>query len=167
MQVPYRKPGKFSSQLQDPNVSELKYSEMAEKVDRLKKRRPALAAEVARLAELGDFSENAEYQLAKGRLRGLNNEILRLESLLNRAVIIKPVQGSKVIQLGSIVTVEREGRQKIFHILGPSETNPGGGVISHQSPLGQALLGHRTGEIVRVKIAERESKYKIILVENE
>ena len=80
MQVPYRKPGVYNYNKKDPLITADKLEQLKNKLERLKKKRPEAASEVARLAQLGDFSENVEYQLAKGRLRRINSEIQILEN---------------------------------------------------------------------------------------
>lgn len=161
MRIPYRKPGKFSQLRPDPMITEKKLLELQDKLARLKNTRPQAAAEVARLAELGDFSENAEYQMAKGRLRGINNSILNLEHQINQAQIIQPQQ-TDTIQLGSRVTVESKAGQKTYQILGSAETDPKKGIISHNSPIGSGLIGHRVGDLVTIKLENKEILYKII-----
>src|SRR3989338_9246516 len=166
MRIPYRKPGKYSKIQSDPVLTKEKEAEIKRQLDRLKNTsRPTAAAEVSRLAELGDFSENVEYQLAKGKLRGINNAILRLEAQLNRAEIIKPQRQTDTIQIGHTVTIETSDRQKAYQILGSSETDPQKGIISHNSPIGAALVGHRVGDVVTVKLANKEVIYKIIKIE--
>lgn len=162
MQLPYRKPGKFSQTKLDPFVTEAKLVELSTQLEKLKKSQPHAASEVARLAELGDFSENAEYQLAKRRLRGINNHILELENQLKHAVIITQKKDASTIGLGDTVNVEINGIQKTYQILGSSETNPGKGIISHHSPIGEALVGRKVGEVVVVKIGNKEVEYKIL-----
>ena len=164
MQIPYRKPGKFSQIAVDPLMTTAKLNELKKELEKLKYIRPRAAADVAQLAELGDFSENAEYQLAKGRLRRINNAILRLEREVNNAEIISVDKDVYVVQLGHTVTVECEGKQKVFQILGSSETDPSRGIISQHSALGSALLGHKIGETVKVQLASRGVEYKIIAV---
>ena len=146
-------------------MTEEKFNEIKNELARLKQSQPAAISEVKRLAELGDFSENAAYQIAKGRLRGINQKILDMEEHLKRAVIIEPVKNSATVQLGSRVTVEVEGQQKTFLILGSSETDPSQGVISHHSPIGAALLGQPVGRSVTVKLKDKEVEYKIIKIE--
>lgn len=156
-----RKPKKPSQAATDPLITEAKFAELKKKLEKLQHTRPHAAAEVARLAELGDFSENVEYQLAKGRLRGINNAILKTENELNRAVIITPKKQTDTIQIGHTVTIETDGKEKTYQILGSSETNPGKGIISYNSPMGEALLGHCVGDVVAVKIASTERMYTI------
>ena len=158
MRTPYRKPGKFSQMAPDPLMTTDKLAEFKNKLARLKTSQPQAAAEVARLAELGDFSENAEYQLAKGRLRGINDGILNLERQINQAAIITPEQQTDTVQIGHAVAVENDGKEKTYRILGSSETNPQKGIISHLSPLGSALIGHKAGEEIIIKIAGEEKK---------
>lgn len=164
MQVPYRKPGKFSQIKSDPLMTQAKFDELEAKLKKLKQIRPEAAKEVARLAELGDFSENVEYQLAKGRLRGINSGILKLERQLNDAEIIAPNKKTDTAQVGHTVMIECNGKQKTYQILGSSETKPEKGIISRNSPIGSALLGHGVGEVVKIKIGEKEVEYKVIKI---
>lgn len=164
MQVPYRKPGKYALIPKDPTMTEDKFLELQKKLERLRAVQPAAAKEVSRLAELGDFSENVEYQLAKGKLRGINQGILDIEKQLNAAdIIAKPRQNTRV-ELGHTVTIEVSGKQKEYTILGSSETNPSQGVISQNSPIGAALLGKKIGEKVNVEVAGQEREYKILSI---
>ena len=142
-----------------------KFDELEEKLKGMKKSRPKLAEEVKTYAQFGDFSENAEYQIAKGKLRGLNSGMLKIESLLKYAVIIKPPISNATIQLGSTITSEINGKQKKYLILGALESDPVNGIISHSSPIGSALIGHRVGDVVRINLGEREIEHKIINIE--
>lgn len=168
MQTPYRKYDKIPRQKSDPHITEDKFNELKSKLDRLKNtQRPREAEEVKRLAAMGDFSENAGYQLAKSRLRGINQRILDIEDLLSRAEIIKPIKNTGKVQLGNYVTIENleTNKQKTYQILGSAETNPTSGVISHNSPLGSALLGKEIEEIISLKINNKTVSYKIIKIE--
>lgn len=165
MQVPTRKPGKFSGQKPDPHLTEAKYLELKNKLERLKKySQPRAIAEVRRLAEMGDFSDNTAYQMAKGRLRGINQGLLDIADHLKRAIIIKPIKNNGIVVLGCTVTVEVNGKSKDYLILGSSETDPLRGVISHNSPIGSALLGKKIGEVARIKLKDKIVEYKVIAV---
>lgn len=165
MQTPKRKPGKYAGLKPDPNITEEKYKSLKAKLDRLKKAQPHAISEVKRLALMGDFSENVAYQMAKGRLRGINQGILDIEDHLKRSEIIKKPKNKDVVQLGHEVTVEFQGNEKTYLILGSSEVNPGKNVISNNSPLGAALFGKKLGDIVSVKTPKGEMKYEIIKIE--
>lgn len=166
MQTPYRKPSKFSYIKPDPQLTQAKFDELKNKLDRLKtKTRFKAMAEVRLHAENGDFSENASYQIAKGRLRSINQRILDLENQLKIAVIIKPSKNNNSVQIGSKVTVSYADKQRTYEILGSSETDPVRGIISYSSPLGQALMKHRVGDEVRINLASKEVIYKILKIE--
>ena len=163
MQLPYRKPSKFTHIKPDPNITKAKFKEFQDKLERLKTgSQPRAAAEVRRLAEMGDFSENAAYQIAKGKLRGINQRIMELQYMLEHADIIEGGSPEGRVELGSIVTVDIIGKQKIYQILGSAETDPATGIISHNSPLGQALLGKKVGDLVTVRLPDKTVEYKII-----
>lgn len=127
-------------------------------------RRPA-ADEVARTGAMGDLSENAAYQYAKGQLRRINSRIVSLQQRIANAIPIPESPKDGTIQIGSRVTVEVGGRQMTFEVLGSQETNPLRGRISYLSPLGSALIGHKEGEIVIVRAQGNETPYSIIRVE--
>jgi transcription elongation factor GreA len=165
MQVPHRKPGKFTHLKPDPLLTEAKFTELEKKLEHLKKIRPGLAADVSRFAQFGDFSENVEYQIAKGKLRGVNQGIIDLENHLKHAVVFKPQEQTDTVELGHRVTIESEGKQKKYQILGSSEIDLKKGIISYSSPMGAALLGKEVGDVVSVKLANREVEYTIIKIE--
>lgn len=150
----------------DPLITRAKLVELQRKLARLKSARPEAADEVSRLAQLGDFSENAEYQAAKGRLRGINHGIDHLENQLNHAIIIPQNRETNTIAIGHTVTVADGDKQKTFQILGSAETNPRRGIISHNSPIGAALIGHHVGDNVIIKLAKKEIAYKVIKIEH-
>ena len=168
MQTPYRKYDKIPRQKSDPHITEEKFKELKTRLDKLKNsQRPREAEEVKRLAAMGDFSENAGYQLAKSRLRGINQRILDIEDLLSRAEIIQPIKNTGKVQLGNYVSIENleTKKNKKYQLLGSAETNPLSGVISHNSPLGAALLGKETGEIINLEINKKVINYKITKIE--
>lgn len=166
MRVPKRRGEEKQFVRQDPAMTEQKYLELKNKLDFMKKvKRPQEAEEVKRLALMGDFSENAGYQLAKGRLRGLNQRILDLENLLNRVEIINTSGKKDHVDLGVIVTLKSNKGINRYQILGSVETNPTAGIISHTSPLGSALLGKHKGDKIKIKLKDKELEYEILEIE--
>ena len=155
MQLPKRKPGKYALTKPDYAMTQDKLEALEKELANLKKKRPTLAREVARLAELGDFSENVEYQLAKRRLRGVNSALLKIDYQINHAEIITPIQNQN-IEVGHTVLVNMDGKEKQYQILGSSETDPTKGIISHNSPIGSALLEHKVGDVVEIEIGGRD-----------
>lgn len=165
MQVPTRRADKLPRQKSDPHITPEKFQELSATLKKLiEVKRPREASEVKRLAEMGDFSENAGYQMAKGRLRGINKKIDEISDLLKRAEIIAPNNTGEV-ELGNLVTLERNGKEKKYRLLGSEETDPNNGVISHNSPLGSALLGKKIGDQIEISLEERKIEYKIINIE--
>jgi len=165
MRLPQRKPGKYAGEKPDPHITREKYNKLKASRRRLIDiDRPLAIKDVKDQAAFGDFSDNAAYSIAKGKLRSINNRILKIESQLRNAVIIKNNPKSETVRIGNTVTVESWGKTKIYKILGSAEVDISSGVISHNSPLGSALLGKKKGEIVKVKIKDKEAEFRIVEV---
>lgn len=166
MRVPIRKPGKYTNQKKDVFITVNKLQEFKDELKKIKNiARPHAMIEVKRLSELGDFSENAEYQIAKGKLRGLNARIDELEEAIKKAKLIKTGVGSGNVQIGSFVTIEQDGQIKKYLVLGSAESDPIKGIISHTSPLGSALIGKKEGDCFNIKIADKQIKCNVIKIE--
>lgn len=133
-----------------------------EKIERLKRdlkqlkaNRPEAIKEVQRTGEMGDFSENAEYQLAKRRLRSINHRITSIEERLKVAIEIERGSPDGVVTIGSTVTIQsrtlpESPTLRSYTIVGPAESNPMQGRISYKSPLGAKLMGKKTGDSINV-----------------
>jgi len=165
MQTPIRKAGKYTFPKVDNYLTQAKLSELDDKLKRLKLARPRLAEEVKRLSELGDFSENAAYAMAKGRLRSLNQKILDLEAQVKRAILITPPAATGTVQLGCTVTVEHLGQQTTYRILGSAESNPSRGIISQNSPIGSMLMGKKIGDRVQLQLPNATVEYVVRKIE--
>lgn len=119
--------------------------------------------DVARTGAFGDRSENAEYQEAKHRLSRTHARIFHIKERLKRVVIIrKPRGGHMRVVLGSTVTVRLGEQERVYELVGPAESSPSHGRISHVSPLGSALLEHVVGDEVELHTATGTKKYLII-----
>jgi transcription elongation GreA/GreB family factor len=133
------------------------------RLERLKQSLPAVIEEAARTAAYGDRSDNAEYKEAKGILRRTHGQIFNIEDQLRRVVAIPSgMDAEGTIRLGSTVKLSASGAIKIFRIVGSSETDPLRGRISHKSPLGAALLGHTTGDVVIFKTPGGTQEYTVV-----
>ncbi|PKM88812.1 hypothetical protein CVU83_01090 [Candidatus Falkowbacteria bacterium HGW-Falkowbacteria-2] len=165
MQTPHRRGENNNRAPKDYKLSPEKYRSLEHKLLRLKARHPQEASEVKRLAEMGDFSENAGYQMAKSRLRGLNQRILDIEHLLKRAEIVIPDADTSTVKAGHRVTIETAGKEKTYTILGGAETDPDAGVISLLSPLGSSLLNKKVGDEISVTVNGKEKIIRIIKIE--
>ncbi|HSR46470.1 MAG TPA: transcription elongation factor GreA [Anaerolineales bacterium] len=111
-------------------------------------RRKALAERLRHAVRQGDLSENADYIAAKEEQAFLEGRILELGTVLREAEIIEGRGPSDVVDLGSTVVVVEDGRpRETFQLVGIKEADPKAGRISHESPIGKALMGKRVGEI--------------------
>src|SRR3990172_3718840 len=134
------------------HLTEEGLARMREELARLKRALPERIAEAQRTAAFGDRSDNAEYKDAKGTLRRTNYRIFELEDQLKRVVIIVTgVNSQGTVQLGSTVVLETNDGQKTYEIVGPRETDPADGRISHVSPLGAALMNRKKGDSVTIQ----------------
>ena len=118
----------------------LKLTKRAEITERIKTAR-----------EFGDLSENAEYDAAKNEQAMCEGEILEIEEKLKYAVIIDSKAKKGTVSLGSKVDfVDEDNESYTYEIVGTTEADVDQGRISNESPIGNALLGHKAGDEVRV-----------------
>ncbi|UCH59976.1 MAG: transcription elongation factor GreA [Anaerolineales bacterium] len=115
--------------------------------------RTELAKRLRAAIQQGDLSENADYHKAKEDQGFLEGRIQELEFMLKNAEIIPPNNGNKdTIDIGARITVQEEDFEpETYHLVGPKEANPRNGMISYESPIGQALMGHRVGDKINVQ----------------
>jgi len=126
--------------------------------------RDELAARLRAAIEMGDLSENADYIKAKEDQGFTEGRIQELEETLKRVKVINHVNNSSdEVQIGSRIVVKEEGYpEEIIHIVGSKEADPSSGKLSYESPIGNALLTHKVGDIVRVKTPEGGINFKIM-----
>jgi transcription elongation factor GreA len=125
-------------------------------------RRPQVAAYIQMAKDGGDIMENAGYDDAKNEQAFLEGRIATLETMLKNAALIEEPGPSEMVTLGSWVKVaEDDGQEATYRIVGWAEVDPINGLISNESPLGQALLGHRVGEEVTVKTPDGVRRFKV------
>ena len=121
--------------------------ELEKELDELIKGRPAIAERIATARAFGDLSENEEYSSARNEQKIAEGRILEIQDILKNAKIIKG--GKKnVVALGATVVLDMGGREVTYSLVGATEANPLEGKISDASPIGKAVLGHKTGDEV-------------------
>jgi len=129
------------------------------------KKRPEVAARIARARELGDLSENAEYAEAQEQASFLEGKIIELEAYINRAVVIgEATAGSVTVRVGSNVKLKSGSQQKNYQIVGSNEADPSAGRISNDTPIARALIGHKAGDTVKVITPAGATEYLIEFV---
>jgi transcription elongation factor GreA len=132
-------------------------------------KRREVAGRIKEAREFGDIMENAEYDHAKNEQAMLEARISQLEDKLRSATIIDAKSVDKdVVSVGSKVRVkdQKSGQSTLYQIVGSAEADPAENRLSNESPVGQALLGHKRGDIVTVAVPRGPSrKLKITKIE--
>lgn len=129
-------------------------------------RRPEVIQRIKSARELGDLSENADYEAARKEQSFLEGRVQQLEQMIKYAVMIEASNegGSEVI-LGSTVVIETDRHgEETFTIVGSAEADAAAGKISFTSPIGRALLGRHPGETIRVQVPAGTLDYKVVKV---
>ena len=135
-----------------------------ELVDLKTNKRPVVIKRIKEARELGDLSENADYQDAREEQSFIEGRIKELESKIKDAKVVTG-KSSGLVAMGSRVTVSIDGTQMQFEVVGASEADPSNGSISNESPIGKALLGHSAGEKIGVQTPDGIAEYEILKVE--
>ena len=127
-------------------------------------KRPQIVIELSNAREQGDLSENGAYTAAKEELAFLDGRIEELELILKHAVVIEDHHGDKMISLGSEVKLKVGSKEEMFKVVGEWEADPQQKKISHESPLGKALMGKEVGQDIEVEAPAGKIVYKIISI---
>lgn len=113
-----------------------------------------ITAQIKEALSFGDLSENAEYHAAKDEQGKVNSRILELETMISKAVIIAADEyAADEVSPGCTFKIEdlEFGDEEQYRIVGSQEADPMAGLISDESPVGKAVLGHKVGEVVEVE----------------
>lgn len=114
-------------------------------------RRVEVVKKIQLARDQGDLSENAAYVSAREEQAFIEGRILELEDIIKNSLVSVASSGATSIVVGSKVAVHIEGEDDFFYIVGAPEADPVQKKISHESPLGKALLGKTVGEKVEVE----------------
>jgi transcription elongation factor GreA len=148
---------KKTFKLTQDGVDELK-SELAGLIGQ----RVHVAQRIKAARELGDLSENAEYQTAREEQDRLESRISELDHVLQNSQVIKKPKNDGHVRLGSSVSLKNAGKPLQFQVVGTMEADPLHGKISDESPIGKALLGKKVGDKVEIKSPAGAHTYKIV-----
>jgi transcription elongation factor GreA len=128
-------------------------------------KRPEVAQHLHEVVEAGDLVGNAVYQDVKHEQAVLEGRIEELEHLLATALLIEK-ESTDEASLGTMVHLAtQDGHEYRYTIVGSYEANPSAGLISNESPVGKALLGHRAGDHVVVATPGGVKEYALLSVE--
>jgi transcription elongation factor GreA len=144
------------------------FQKLQEELEHLRTvKRMEVANRLHEAMEGGELIENAEYEAAKNEQAFVEGRIQELDVLLASAKIIEDngKKKSDGVQLGSKVSI-KEGNfeAETFIIVGAAEANPREGKISHESPIGKAIIGHKVGDSVKVETPGGTYTVKILKI---
>ena len=144
-------------------LTEVDIRKMQEEMDyRIRELRPQLIEEVQTARAFGDLSENYEYKCAKQAKNRNDSRIRYLERMIRTAKVIKVQEQADAVGLFDTVTIYNEMLKKemTVRIVTTLRQDAIKGLISKESPVGQALMGHRVGDRVQVAVSP-ELKYTV------
>ena len=128
--------------------------------------REELAQRLKSAIDMGDLSENADYIKAKEDQGFLEGRIEEIKYLLHDAEIIQENTNFESVIVGAKVTIQIEDCEpEIYHLVGSKEANPGNGRISNASPIGNALIGKKIGDLVTANTPGGDIVLKILKIE--
>ena len=136
---------------------------LKEELEYLKKEKmPEVVERIARAKELGDLSENAEYQDAKDEQGFIAGRIAQLESLITKSEVIRENTSKEIVNIGSTIKVLCGGKEFQYTIVGSNEADPSKGLISNESPIGRAFLGCKIGDKVTVRVPKGDMECEVL-----
>ena len=145
-------------------VTEQGLADMKKELEYLKmEKRPAVIEALKEARALGDLSENAEYDAARNEQSETENRIATLEKQIEKAIIIKNVKTDKV-SVGNTIELEyiEDGEKETYTIVGVKEADPFSNKISNESPIAQAIMGKKIGDVVSVASPNGQYSVKIL-----
>ena len=131
---------------------------------RTKEYRKRILAAIEEARSFGDLSENAEYSAAKDEQARNDHRIQELEYLIEHAIVVEEELDADVVGLGSFVTVERDGVETQYKIVGSNEADPFENKLSDMSPVGKSLIGSKVGDTVTVEVPAGTIAFKVVAV---
>lgn len=119
--------------------------------------RPQLIEDVKTAREFGDLSENFEYKAAKREKNRNDSRIRYLERMIKTARVIDAASAPDTIGLFDQVTIyiEEDNEEQTIQLVTTLRQNALKGLISKESPVGKAVMGHKVGDRVTVQVNER------------
>ncbi len=144
------------------------YEEAKKRLDYLiNVKRAEIVVRIQEARSHGDLSENAEYDAARNEQAANEGEIAELDHRIKNAVIAEENDDNSVVHIGTVVTVfDEEFEEEVaYTIKGSTEADAMNNIISNESPVGAALIGHKKGDTVTVKAPNGEYNLRILKIE--
>jgi transcription elongation factor GreA len=129
-------------------------------------KKPEVVNRIREARHLGDPAESFDYEDAKRVQAMLEVRVKELKAILAHATVIERAAPNGCVDIGSRVVVKSldDGLQEEYTIVGPAESSPSDGRISHESCVGRELMGKRAGDQVRVEVPSGVIRYEVISV---
>ncbi len=129
-------------------------------------KRPEVIQTIREARQLGDPSESFDYEDAKRMQALLEVRVKELRAILAHASVVDRAASNGCVDIGSRVVVKSldDGLEDEYTIVGPAESSPSDGRISHESCVGRELMGKKAGDKVRVEVPSGVMRYKVISV---
>lgn len=131
-----------------------KLEKLEDELEYLKtKKRPEMAEKIKIARSFGDLSENADYDEAKNEQGEVESRIMKIEDMIRNAKTIEVNENSDTVGVGNTVTLydEEFDEDVEYKLVGTAESNPLEGYISNESPVGEAIIGHKVNDRVEVE----------------
>ena len=139
---------------------------LEQELDNLKLvKRPEVIERIKIARSYGDLSENSEYEAAKDEQAFIEGRISTVETMIRYAEIVDNANIDKnEVALGKSVVFQEVGddEEEEYEIVGTAEADPFSGKISNESPIAQALIGRKVGDVVKIPLPMGEIEVKIV-----
>lgn len=123
--------------------------------------RPDAVEHLRKAREMGDLSENGYYKASRQRLTFIDAQLRRLERMVTLGVVVTSTQ-KETVEIGSRVKVSIGGKEIEYTVVGGYESDPASRTISYRSPLGNALMGRKRGDVVDVQAPAGIMRYTVV-----
>ena len=146
-------------------LTQVDIQKMQEEIDyRIRELRPKLIEDVQTARAFGDLSENYEYKVAKQEKNRNESRIRYLQNMIRTAHVISAESAEDVAGLFDTIVLfnEKLGREQTIRLVTTLRQDALKGLISKESPVGKALMGHRAGDRVLVKVSPELQYYVVI-----
>lgn len=146
-------------------LTEVDIQKMQEEIDyRMRVVRPKCIEDLKTARGFGDLSENYEYKAAKQELRRCDSRLRYLRRMINTAKVISVKNTEGVIELFDKVEIyyEEDDETETIQLMTTLRQDALSGIISKESPLGKALLGHRVGDRVEVRVSPEVNYFVVV-----
>jgi transcription elongation factor GreA len=144
------------------------FAKFEDELEQLQRKRHEVAGNIRTAKAYGDLSENFEYHEAKREQGFVEGRIMELKVILPAAHVVNPEDVSTdAVNFGARVRIRdlEYDEEWDWVIVGPLEANPDEDRISYESPIGEALIGRKVGDIVEVEVPAGKTRYEIVSID--